>query len=203
MDGRGVVSQGSRTETAGSGRGLRRREPRGVRRLHDDVPTARDRAGVGTRVERDRAGQEDEEPLDTRDLAALGRFQEVGIYTKGARACGVTVDEIRKGCPCPCHRVLRRPGGPAGIHRGARSARRSGSAGWGVTSSSREMGPGTNRDVEPTLGLEPRTCCLRNSCSTTELCRRGRQCTKPSRSVPSGIQPGRVELDDRRLTHDQ
>ena len=26
--------------------------------------------------------------------------------------------------------------------------------------------------MEPTLGLEPRTCCLRNSCSTTELCRR-------------------------------
>ena len=30
-------------------------------------------------------------------------------------------------------------------------------------------------DVEPTLGLEPRTCCLRNSCSTTELCRRDRE----------------------------
>ena len=28
--------------------------------------------------------------------------------------------------------------------------------------------------VEPTLGFEPRTCCLRNSCSTAELCRRGR-----------------------------
>jgi alkylhydroperoxidase/carboxymuconolactone decarboxylase family protein YurZ len=28
-------------------------------------------------------------------LAALGRFQEVGIYTNGALACGVTVDEIR------------------------------------------------------------------------------------------------------------
>ena len=26
--------------------------------------------------------------------------------------------------------------------------------------------------VEPTLGFEPRTCCLRNSCSTTELHRR-------------------------------
>src|SRR4051794_35776806 len=26
--------------------------------------------------------------------------------------------------------------------------------------------------VEPTLGFEPRTCCLRNSCSTAELCRR-------------------------------
>ncbi len=25
--------------------------------------------------------------------------------------------------------------------------------------------------VEPTLGFEPRTCCLRNSCSTAELCR--------------------------------
>jgi 4-carboxymuconolactone decarboxylase len=28
-------------------------------------------------------------------LAALGRFQEVGIYVKGALACGVTVDEIK------------------------------------------------------------------------------------------------------------
>src|SRR6267142_5052882 len=27
--------------------------------------------------------------------------------------------------------------------------------------------------VEPTLGFEPRTCCLRNSCSTAELCRLG------------------------------
>ncbi len=27
--------------------------------------------------------------------------------------------------------------------------------------------------LEPTLGFEPRTCCLRNSCSTAELCRRG------------------------------
>jgi 4-carboxymuconolactone decarboxylase len=29
-------------------------------------------------------------------LAALGRFQEVGIYTTGALTCGVTVDEIRE-----------------------------------------------------------------------------------------------------------
>ena len=29
-------------------------------------------------------------------LAALGRFQEVGIYTKGALTCGATVDEIRE-----------------------------------------------------------------------------------------------------------
>ncbi len=29
-------------------------------------------------------------------LAALGRFQEVGIYTTGALACGATVDEIRE-----------------------------------------------------------------------------------------------------------
>jgi 4-carboxymuconolactone decarboxylase len=29
-------------------------------------------------------------------LAALGRFQEVGIYVKGALACGVTVDEIKE-----------------------------------------------------------------------------------------------------------
>jgi 4-carboxymuconolactone decarboxylase len=28
-------------------------------------------------------------------LAALGRFQEVGIYTKGALRCGATVDEIK------------------------------------------------------------------------------------------------------------
>jgi 4-carboxymuconolactone decarboxylase len=29
-------------------------------------------------------------------LAALGRFQEVGIYTKGAIAAGVTVEEIKE-----------------------------------------------------------------------------------------------------------
>lgn len=29
-------------------------------------------------------------------LAALGRFQEVEIYTKGALNCGATVDEIRE-----------------------------------------------------------------------------------------------------------
>src|SRR5690349_24755255 len=29
------------------------------------------------------------------------------------------------------------------------------------------------RGMEPTLGFEPRTCCLRNSCSTAELCRPG------------------------------
>jgi hypothetical protein len=29
------------------------------------------------------------------------------------------------------------------------------------------------REMEPTLGFEPRTCCLRNSCSTAELCRPG------------------------------
>ena len=29
----------------------------------------------------------------------------------------------------------------------------------------------SKRGVEPTLGFEPRTCCLRNSCSTAELCR--------------------------------
>ena len=32
--------------------------------------------------------------------------------------------------------------------------------------------PSTKRGVEPTLGFEPRTCCLRNSCSAAELCRR-------------------------------
>ena len=51
---------------------------------------------MGARVERDGIGQEDEEPRDTWILAALGRFQEVGIYTNGALACGVTVDEIRE-----------------------------------------------------------------------------------------------------------
>ena len=29
-------------------------------------------------------------------LAALGRFQEVGIYTKGAVRCGATLDEVRE-----------------------------------------------------------------------------------------------------------
>ena len=30
--------------------------------------------------------------------------------------------------------------------------------------------------MEPRLGLEPRTCCLQNSCSTTELTRHGAGC---------------------------
>jgi 4-carboxymuconolactone decarboxylase len=29
-------------------------------------------------------------------LAALGRFPEVGIYTKGALTCGATVDEVKE-----------------------------------------------------------------------------------------------------------
>ena len=33
---------------------------------------------------------------------------------------------------------------------------------------------------EPTLGFEPRTCCLRNSCSTAELCRRGGHVSRPA-----------------------
>src|SRR5204862_3701682 len=32
----------------------------------------------------------------------------------------------------------------------------------------------STEEMEQTLGLEPRTCCLRNSCSTAELCRPGR-----------------------------
>ena len=43
--------------------------------------------------------------------------------------------------------------------------------------------------VEPTLGFEPRTCCLRNSCSTAELCRRDgkdSRCSKAGRSGGRG-----------------
>ena len=43
-------------------------------------------------------------------------------------------------------------------HGGARGHHRLGQEAW---------------EVEPTLGFEPRTCCLRNSCSTAELCRPG------------------------------
>ena len=43
----------------------------------------------------------------------------------------------------------------------------------------RLLGPTYHRGrpgrVEPTLGFEPRTCCLRNSCSTAELCRPGQE----------------------------
>ena len=39
--------------------------------------------------------------------------------------------------------------------------------------------------MEPTLGFEPRTCCLRNSCSTAELCRRG----GPSYHAPLSTNP--------------
>ena len=58
------------------------------------------------------------------------------------------------------------------------------------------------RSLEPTLGFEPRTCCLRNSCSTAELCRRGRESTSPIRSWSNlslprpasqlGSRPGRL-----------
>ena len=50
---------------------------------------------MGARVERERTGQEDEEPVDAGILAALGRFQEVGIYTNGADLWRA-VDEIRE-----------------------------------------------------------------------------------------------------------
>jgi len=42
--------------------------------------------------------------------------------------------------------------------------------------------------VEPTLGFEPRTCCLRNSCSTAELCRRG---AESSSEEPGGQRASR------------
>jgi alkanesulfonate monooxygenase SsuD/methylene tetrahydromethanopterin reductase-like flavin-dependent oxidoreductase (luciferase family) len=47
------------------------------------------------------------------------------------------------------------------------------------------------RGVEPTLGFEPRTCCLRNSCSTAELCRREREyrrCSRATAFPPSGAE---------------
>jgi hypothetical protein len=47
------------------------------------------------------------------------------------------------------------------------------------------------RGVEPTLGFEPRTCCLRNSCSTAELCRRGRHSSSPRRARSSLGSPRR------------
>ena len=40
---------------------------------------------------------------------------------------------------------------------------------WPTTSA--RIGRIGGEGVEPTLGFEPRTCCLRNSCSTAELCR--------------------------------
>jgi hypothetical protein len=53
-----------------------------------------------------------------------------------------------------------------------------------------------NQGVEPTLGFEPRTCCLRNSCSTAELCRPEREYIgdalkhqTSSRSTPSLPRP--------------
>src|SRR6185369_13372727 len=60
----------------------------------------------------------------------------------------------------------------------------------------------TGRGVEPTLGFEPRTCCLRNSCSTAELCRPEREyrrCSQKSNSSPHGGTPT-VRLPMRHVT---
>ena len=53
--------------------------------------------------------------------------------------------------------------------------------------------------VEPTLRFEPRTCCLRNSCSTAELCRRGGHLAGPPRSELLLV-PGECEASHRRAT---
>src|SRR5581483_3946348 len=45
--------------------------------------------------------------------------------------------------------------------------------------------------MEPAGGFEPSTCCLRNSCSTTELRRRGSK-SIPSRSDPPPCTPSTV-----------
>ena len=47
-------------------------------------------------------------------LAGLGRFQELGIYTKAAVASGVTIDEITEAL-IPDHRLLRDARGPPGL----------------------------------------------------------------------------------------
>ena len=54
----------------------------------------------------------------------------------------------------------------------------------------------TFRSLEPTLGFEPRTCCLRNSCSTAELCRRGGHLSRPT---ALGQQPGLDAVSPTRL----
>ncbi len=55
----------------------------------------------------------------------------------------------------------------------------------------RVCGPPGDVGVEPTLGFEPRTCCLRNSCSTTELCRRGAHSSSPAaRGTPPASRRG-------------
>ena len=59
----------------------------------------------------------------------------------------------------------------------------------------------TRESLEPTLGFEPRTCCLRNSCSTAELRRRRKRslASPPDGSPQVTATPGAEgRADDRR-----
>jgi hypothetical protein len=57
--------------------------------------------------------------------------------------------------------------------------------------------------LEPTLGFEPRTCCLRNSCSTAELCRRDRDRNTPQlapRPATGSLAPGHTPATEGEQT---
>ena len=94
-------------------------------------------------------------------LAALGRFQEVGIYTNGALACGVTVDEIREAlvhvtayCGAPAGRQAFTAAHEALVAAGALGGRDVPEAGQGFLA---RTGMWSRH-----FGFESRTCCLRN-----------------------------------------
>src|SRR5688572_22754618 len=117
------------------------------------------------------------------------RRQQVHVNASARSVNNVTSREIR--CLCGRQQVLRSiygasasllgAGAPSGSPGCAGAPVQSAGLSSGIRSSSAAktaLAPylllvSTKRGVEPTLGFEPRTCCLRNSCSTAELCRPG------------------------------
>jgi hypothetical protein len=103
-------------------------------------------------------------------VKSLARYARTAVWkTAGLR--GLRLAACR---PVAARAVPACSGRNPGIHPISRSSSvsRSSSAAETVPTLDSCSSRARQRGVEPTLGFEPRTCCLRNSCSTAELCRR-------------------------------
>ena len=116
------------------------------------------------------AGPTESDRADAQAGAAAASAAVRSGWCSACRAWGFDADDACWACPC-----------------GSRGSTSGGTTAPLVPSRCRNRRPGlswgggfTFESLEPTLGFEPRTCCLRNSCSTAELCRRGAECTSPS-----------------------